>query len=71
MQATLDLKAKHLLPVHHSKFTLGKHAWDEPLIKITELSHLNHTALATPMIGEVVYLNNPSQPFKEWWKGVK
>ena len=27
--------------------------------------------VATPMIGEVVYLNNPSQSFKDWWKGVK
>jgi L-ascorbate metabolism protein UlaG (beta-lactamase superfamily) len=70
-QATLDLKAKHLLPVHHSKYTLSKQAWDEPLIKITELSASQPYRVATPIIGEVVYLNNPSQPFKEWWKGVK
>jgi L-ascorbate metabolism protein UlaG (beta-lactamase superfamily) len=70
-QATLDLKAKHLLPVHHSKYTLAKHAWDEPLIRTIELSASQPYRVATPMIGEVVYLNDPSQPFKEWWKGVK
>ena len=70
-QETLDLKARHLLPVHHSKFTLAKHAWDEPLIRTRELSVSQPYRMATPMIGEVVYLDNPSQPFKEWWKGVK
>lgn len=70
LQATLDLQAKHLLTVHHSKFTLGKHAWDEPLIKITELSKAQSYRLATPMIGEVVHLKDSAQVFKEWWKGV-
>src|SRR6266850_2885294 len=70
-QATLDLKARHLLPVHHSKYTLGKHAWDEPLTRTSQLSVSQPYRVATPMIGEVVYLNNPAQPFKEWWKGVK
>jgi L-ascorbate metabolism protein UlaG (beta-lactamase superfamily) len=69
VQATLDLKAANLLPVHHSKFTLGKHPWDEPLIKVTELSMLKPYRLATPMIGEVVCLNDSTQVFKQWWKG--
>lgn len=70
VQATLDLQATNLLPVHNSKFTLGKHAWDEPLIKITELSLSKPYRLATPMIGEPVRLNDSSQVFKQWWKGV-
>jgi len=70
-QATLDLKARHLLPVHHSKYTLGKHAWDEPLIRTSELAVSQPYRVATPMIGEVLYLDNPSQPFREWWKGVR
>lgn len=69
-QATLELKAKNLLTVHHSKYTLGKHAWDEPLIKAMELSAGQPYRLATPMIGEVVYLGNPLQTFKAWWIGV-
>ena len=27
----MDLGAKRIVTVHHSKFTLAKHAWDEPL----------------------------------------
>ena len=30
-QAAKDLKAKHVVTVHHSKFALSKHPWDEPL----------------------------------------
>ena len=71
VQATLDLKAKRLLPVHYSKFTLAKHAWDEPLIKITELSQSQPYLLATPMIGELVNLNDGKQVFGQWWKGIR
>lgn len=70
-QATLELKAKNMLPVHHSKFTLGQHPWDEPLIKISALSQSKPYRLATPMIGEKVMLDNRSQVFKQWWKNVK
>ena len=71
VQATLDLKAKRLLPVHHSKFTLAKHAWDEPLVKITELSQSQPYLLVTPMIGETVNLNDGNQVFGQWWKGIR
>ena len=30
-QTAKDLKAKHIVTVHHSKFALSKHPWDEPL----------------------------------------
>lgn len=30
-QVAKDLKAKHIITVHHSKFALSKHPWDEPL----------------------------------------
>ncbi|WP_316804333.1 MBL fold metallo-hydrolase [Pedobacter nototheniae] len=71
VKATEDLQAKNLLPVHHSKFTLAKHPWDEPLIKMTEMAKSKPYRLATPMIGEVVYLKDNKQVFKQWWKGIK
>jgi L-ascorbate metabolism protein UlaG (beta-lactamase superfamily) len=71
LQATLDLQAKHLLPVHHSKFTLGKHPWDEPLNRITELSKGKNFHLATPEIGEIIDLHDTTHLFKQWWKGIE
>jgi L-ascorbate metabolism protein UlaG (beta-lactamase superfamily) len=70
MQATLDLGAKNMIPVHNSKFTLGKHSWDEPLKKITEFSKNKPYRLVTPMIGEQVDLNSNKQQFKRWWEDV-
>ncbi|MFT3747897.1 MAG: MBL fold metallo-hydrolase [Agriterribacter sp.] len=69
--ATTELKAKNLLPVHHSKFTLAKHTWDEPLKQISELSKSKSYRLATPMIGETVRLNDSTQLFKQWWRNIK
>jgi L-ascorbate metabolism protein UlaG (beta-lactamase superfamily)/ABC-type cobalt transport system substrate-binding protein len=70
-KATIELNAKNLLPVHHSKFTLGKHPWDEPLEEMTRLAKNKPYKLATPMIGETVDLNNRQQVFTQWWKNIK
>ncbi len=71
LQASKDLRAKRVFPVHSSKFDLGGHAWDEPLRKITELNKKSDQTLITPMIGELVDLNNEQQEFQQWWKNIK
>ncbi len=71
LMATQDLKAKRLFPVHSSKFMLGNHPWDEPLKKVTELNKDYNIPLVTPVIGELVYLNDTTQTFKHWWKDLE
>lgn len=70
LQAAKDLRAKRLFPVHSSKFALSLHAWDEPLNKLSEIDKNSNIPLITPIIGEVVYLDNDSQKFSEWWKQI-
>ena len=70
LKAAQDLKAKRVFPVHSSKFALAVHAWDEPLQIISELNERYHLRLMTPMIGEVVNLNDTTHHFKPWWRGV-
>ncbi|UBM59886.1 MBL fold metallo-hydrolase [Marinilongibacter aquaticus] len=70
IQATLDVQAKNMIPIHNSKFTLAKHPWDEPLKEVSRLSEGQPYKLATPMIGEVVFLKDSSQVFKKWWEGI-
>ncbi len=70
-KAANDLKAKRVLPVHNSKFALGKHAWFDPLQTITELGKSNDKPLLTPMIGEPVDLTSTNQTFTTWWSGIK
>ncbi|MBL7920048.1 MAG: MBL fold metallo-hydrolase [Bacteroidia bacterium] len=67
VQASLDLKAKILLPVHWAKFSLAMHAWDEPIERILKKANELNVKVATPHIGEPVVLGN-SLPNKTWWQ---
>ena len=57
VQASIDLSAKKLLPVHWAKFSLSLHAWDEPIIRIKKEAGLKNVYLIHPMIGEYVDLD--------------
>lgn len=70
LKAAKDLNAKRIFPVHSSKFALGSHPWDEPLVKITELNKTYNIPLVTPIIGEIVNLKDTTQQFRQWWVGV-
>ena len=63
LKAFRDLNAKRLFTVHSSKFALGNHPWDEPLIKVTAHSKELNIPLITPMIGEQVNLKDSTQKF--------
>ncbi|MEI8599111.1 hypothetical protein P4S64_20375 [Vibrio sp. M60_M31a] len=67
-QAANDLNAKALLPSHNSKFKLAKHAWYEPLNRIAQADQRQDYRLMTPMIGEIVGLEDNNQTFSQWWK---
>lgn len=70
LQAAKDLRAKSLYPVHSSKFALALHSWDEPLKKLSDLSDSEDIPLITPVIGEVVYLDDHTQKFSKWWETI-
>jgi L-ascorbate metabolism protein UlaG (beta-lactamase superfamily) len=71
LKAAQDLKAKRIFPVHSSKFALAAHARDEPLVKLTELNKSYNIPLVTPIIGEMVNLQDTTKSFKQWWVGIK
>jgi L-ascorbate metabolism protein UlaG (beta-lactamase superfamily) len=64
------LQAKKVMPVHWGKFQLANHAWDEPIISITQLAEENNIQLVTPKIGEKVDLKKEYQEFVQWWKEI-
>ena len=66
VQAAADLKAKLLLPVHWSKFTLAMHPWNEPVKRVLSKAKELDIKVTTPMIGEPVVLSK-SIPVKPWW----
>lgn len=71
LQAARDLNAHRLFPVHSSKFAMANHPWDEPLTRITELNASFNIPLVTPVIGEIVYLKDDQQQFRQWWAGLR
>lgn len=71
LQAAKDLNALTLFPVHSMKFALANHAWDTPLQTITEFNKKEGQRIITPLIGEVVDLNDSTQVFSNWWEEIK
>lgn len=51
-----DLKARHVITVHHSKFALANHAWDEPLKNELNAAEQYHLSLLVLTIGEITRL---------------
>lgn len=69
VQAALDLKAKSLVPVHWSKFSLALHSWDDPVIRVTEESKKKNLHVISPMIGEAMNINS-TKVYEKWWEKV-
>jgi L-ascorbate metabolism protein UlaG (beta-lactamase superfamily) len=67
VQAAIDLKAKALLPVHWSKFSLSLHDWDEPIKRLTIEAVKRDLKVIHPMIGESVDLED-MKVGEEWWQ---
>ena len=68
VQATKDLKAEVLFPVHSSKFVLANHSWYEPLERVSNEAIKQNQALITPLIGELVDLKNMKTHSTYWWR---
>ncbi|CAN7324638.1 MBL fold metallo-hydrolase [Massilia sp. LjRoot122] len=65
------LNARALLSGHAGRFTLARHAWDEPFERALAASKGKRYRLLTPRIGEPVLLADPLQTFPYWWKGLE
>ena len=65
VQASIDLRAKILLPIGWAKFDLSTHSWNDPAFRIKKSASKMGVVVATPLIGEVFYLD--AIPDKEWW----
>ena len=67
IQAIKDLNAKKVLTVHNSKYAMANHDWDEPLNALDErISKEWIDSWITPMIWDVVELDNDNQKFSKW-----
>ena len=59
------------MPVHWSKFTLGAHAWKDPILRVTAEANKKQFPIVTPLIGEKVSLVDTTVSYSAWWEEVK
>lgn len=67
-QAAVDLRAKTLLTAHIGRFSIARHAWNEPFARISAASRDRAYRLATPLIGEPLFVADTTQRFAAWWQ---
>lgn len=67
LQAHLDLRGRHMLPIHNGTFDLSLHAWFDPFEQITALARQHQVRLSTPLMGEMVDIAEP-QAGQTWWR---
>ena len=68
LQAHLDVKGRHLMPIHNGTFDLALHAWTDPFDRITALAEKAGVPLVAPVMGERLDIRQPALS-KQWWKG--
>lgn len=71
IQEAKDLNAQKVLPIHWGKFALAEHHWKEPIERLMSSNKKDNLNILTPMIGEIVDLNNDSQVFPLWWENIE
>lgn len=57
-QIMQDLNAEKYLTVHHSKYALARHPWNEPLKNARKLKEKDSLNILMPIIGEIVSLED-------------
>jgi len=69
VQASVDLEAKVMLPMHWAGFDLSTHSWDEPITRALDKAKELNITMTTPIIGQVIDLGK-AVVSKHWWKHI-
>jgi L-ascorbate metabolism protein UlaG (beta-lactamase superfamily) len=69
VQASIDLQAKVLMPIHWGKFKLSLHSWKEPIERATIAAKKSQVRLTTPLMGEPIKINR-HYPNTKWWETI-
>ena len=69
VQASIDLKAKAMVPVHWAMFDLALHSWHEPIERVTNEAQKRDVKLITPKLGQLVSTTEAYQQ-EDWWSSL-
>ncbi len=66
IDAFQKLNSKVLVPIHWAMFSLARHSWYEPAVRITALAKENGLTLFVPRLGEMISRETRFE-LDEWW----
>lgn len=70
VQASLDVAARFLLPIHWGTFNLAFHTWTEPVERLLTAASQKGVQLILPAPGETVLVNGQALNSR-WWESYK
>ncbi|MCH2215641.1 MAG: MBL fold metallo-hydrolase [Flavobacteriales bacterium] len=69
-QASADVKAEKMMPIHWGAFTLSLHDWNDPVKRVIPAAEILGIPVIVPKMGEFVSIESPSTAFEDWWKSI-
>jgi len=67
VQAAIDAKVKHIMPVHWAGFALSLHPWVEPVNRFVAAAKEKQIPFKVPQLGELFTID-PATQQKIWWQ---
>lgn len=68
VQASIDLKAQQMMPIHWGAFKLAMHTWTDPVERVTKKAKELKVNIRTPKIGEVFFIDDIKEVSSSaWW----
>ncbi len=67
IQASIDVNAKKMMPIHWSAFNLSLHSWTEPVERAIKAAQLHNVKIITPQIGQKFY-PGAEEESNFWWR---
>ncbi len=66
VKASIDARAKRIMPVHWAGFALAQRHWKEPVERFVKEAKKLDVDFLTPQIGELFSLSDDAQ--SRWWE---
>ncbi|TVZ15815.1 L-ascorbate metabolism protein UlaG (beta-lactamase superfamily) [Maribacter sp. MAR_2009_72] len=66
-QASIDVRAKRMMPIHWGAFKLAMHPWTEPIERVSVKAKELGVDMIAPKIGQPIYLDKPLTNNEQWW----
>ncbi|MEQ9287475.1 MAG: MBL fold metallo-hydrolase [Cyclobacteriaceae bacterium] len=70
-QASVDVQAKLMMPIHWGSFVLALHTWSDPVERLSKKATELNQPFVIPQIGLPLVLEHEELPDSRWWRQIK